>query len=87
MKQPAQPTQTILWLPEEQLELWEISNYAEKSAMQRIERADKNETRADKAKKFIKPVRNVPRSLVMHVSYVLIAWQSNCLTLLYESTC
>ena len=39
------------------------------------------------AKKFIKPVRNVPRSLVMHVSYVLIAWQSNCLTLLYESTC
>lgn len=43
MKQPAQPTQTIAWIAEEQLELWEISSFHERSAVEKIEKTDKQE--------------------------------------------
>lgn len=32
VRQPSKPSQTVLWLPEEQLELWEIINFSDKSS-------------------------------------------------------
>lgn len=40
MKQPVQPSTSVVWLPEEQLELWEISAFSERAALNKIEKQD-----------------------------------------------
>ena len=41
IKQPAQPSTSVVWLPEEQLELWEMSAFSERTALNKIEKHDK----------------------------------------------
>ena len=55
VRQPTQPSTSVDWLPEEQLELWEITQFSEQHSVNKIEKREKSEKLTKKQAKVRKP--------------------------------